>query len=540
MPVVASSHWKADVSQPIWQMTAGDALRRAAQLAEGRTALVEAVPNGMPSLAGAAATDRRWTYAELLADAETCARWLLTRFRPGDHICLWAPNVPEWVIVQYGAALAGMVLVTANPSLRDEELAHVLTRSRARGLIHATNFRGSDMAATAQRVADTSLIHVLLADVAEAIATDFGDEPLPTVPPLSPAQMQFTSGTTGRPKGALLRHQALVTNAAFVAARIGQAEDVVVTPMPLFHTAGSVLGVLGAVTTLSTLVLPVVFDPALMLRSIAAERATVTSGVPTMLSAMIEELAGADYNLSTLKVVYSGGAPVAPELLSRVERHFGCPLVSVYGQTELSPIVCATDIEDDVADRAATAGRPLPQVELRIVDAGSAATVLIGAEGEVQARGYQTMVEYFDQPDATAATILPDGWLRTGDLGTIDNRGFVRITGRLSDMIIRGGENIYPAEIEAALLRHHDIAEAAVFGVRDPHWGEMVAAAIRLQSGGPLPLADTLKQHCRELLSPQKTPTEWFIVENFPLTASGKIQKFALADMARSEQLKRL
>lgn len=530
--MLIESNYPADNALPVWNMTSGDVLRRAAALAPDRTALVEVVPDGMPSPSGAAATDRRWTYAELLADAEKCAHWLLTRFRPGEHVCLWAPNVPEWVIVQYGAALAGLVLVTANPALRAEELRHVLDRSGAAALIHTTAFRGTDMTAIAAEAAP-DIAKIPIGDVREALDRAWPPAPLCDVAPDEPAQMQFTSGTTGRPKGALLAHRGLVTNAAFVAERIGQREgDVFVTPMPLFHTAGSVLGVLGAATSLSTIVLPLLFEPAMMLRAIEREGATLTGGVPTMLVAMMAEHECADYDLSRLRLLYSGGAPVAPELLARVEATFGCRMMSVYGQTELSPIVCATGHNDTPEDRAGTAGRPLPQVEVRIADPGNGGVVPIGAEGEIQARGYQAMIGYFGQPAETARTLLPDGWLRTGDLGRMDPRGYVRVTGRLSDMIIRGGENIYPAEIEAALLRHPAVADAAVFGVPDPVWGETVAASVRLHDGIAGTVAQALKDHCRALLSPQKTPSAWYVASGFPLTASGKVQKYLLAEQA--------
>jgi fatty-acyl-CoA synthase/long-chain acyl-CoA synthetase len=530
--MLLNSLYPADNALPVWNMTSGDVLRRAAALAPNRTALVEVVPEGMPSPSGAASTDRRWTYAELLAEAETCAYWLLTRFRPGEHVCLWAPNVPEWVIVQYGAALAGLVLVTANPALRAEELRHVLDRSRAVALLHATAFRGTDMTAIATDAAP-GIARLPIDEVRAALDRGMPSTPLPPVAPGEPAQMQFTSGTTGRPKGALLAHRALVTNAAFVAERIGQREgDVFVTPMPLFHTAGSVLGVLGAAASLSTIVLPLLFDPALMLRAIEREGATLTGGVPTMLVAMMAERERVDYDLSRLRSLYSGGAPVAPELLARVEASFGCRMMSVYGQTELSPIVCATGHDDEPADRAHTAGRPLPQVEVRIADPGNGAVVPIGAEGEIQARGYQAMIGYFGQPEETARTLLPDGWLRTGDLGRMDKRGYVRVTGRLSDMIIRGGENIYPAEIEAALMRHPAVADAAVFGVPDPVWGETVAASVRLHDEAAGTAAQELKDHCRALLSPQKTPASWYAASGFPLTASGKVQKYLLSEQA--------
>ena len=235
---------------------------------------------------------------------------------------------------------------------------------------------------------------------------------------------------------------------------------------------------------------------------------------------------------TALRLLYSGGAPVAPELLARVEQRFGCRMMSVYGQTELSPIVCATGYDDTPDDRAGTAGRPLPQVEVRIVRPDTEEPLPLSEQGEIQARGYQTMIAYHDQEAETARTLLANGWLRTGDLGDMDARGYVRVTGRLSDMIIRGGENIYPAEIEAALLRHLSIAEAAVFGVPHPTWGETVAACLRFADGVALPTPDALKDHCRSLLSPQKTPADWFVVKDFPLTASGKVQKFRLSELA--------
>ncbi len=251
-----------------------------------------------------------------------------------------------------------------------------------------------------------------------------------------------------------------------------------------------------------------------------------------MLVALMAELERAPYDVSRLRLLYSGGSPVAPELIARVEARFGCRMMSVYGQTELSPIVCATDYDDTPADRAGTAGRPLPQVEVRIADPRTGAVTPIGVEGEIQARGYQCMIGYYGQPEETARTLLPDGWLRTGDLGRMDARGYIAITGRLSDMISRGGENVYPAEIEAALLRHPGVAEAAVFGMPDPVWGEIVAASVRLRDGHDGTSAQALKEHCRTLLSPQKTPAHWFAATGFPLTASGKVQKFLLSEQA--------
>ena len=535
-----TSYRERTTDAEVLDISTGDALRRAAAAAPDRTALIEVAPEGQASIVGAASTTRRWTYAELLEDAELCASWLLNRFEPGEHICLWAPNVPEWIILQYGAALAGMVLVTANPALRADELRHVLDRSQSVALFHVGAFRGSDMAATATEVESSVRDRIPMDDLLSRIRGEARTITLPAVAPESAAQVQFTSGTSGHPKGALLRHRSLVTNAAMVAHRIGQADDIVLTPMPLFHTAGSVLGVLGAAATTSTLIIPLMFDPALMLRTIEREKATVIAGVPTMMAALLDQCSKKNYDLSSVRVAYSGGAPVPIELCRQVEKTIGAALVSVYGQTELSPIVCATGPSDSELDKAETSGLPLPQVDVRIADPDTGEVVPVGAEGEVQARGYQTMIGYIGQPDATMRTFLDDGWSRTGDLGRMDERGYIRITGRLSDMIIRGGENIYPVEVENALATHPAISQAAVFGIPDDYWGEIVGAVIIARSGASVPAAEDLVAHVRSKLSPQKTPTAWFTAANLPLTASGKVQKYVLSKQATDEDLTRL
>ncbi|MAY85142.1 MAG: long-chain fatty acid--CoA ligase [Pseudooceanicola sp.] len=535
-----TSYWERTTDAEVQEISTGDALRRAVATAPERTALIEVAPENHPSIVGAESTSRRWSYAELLEDAELCAYWLLDRFKPGEHICLWAPNVPEWIILQYGAALAGLVLVTANPALRTEELRHVLDRSQSVALFHVGEFRGSDMSSTAAEVTSSIRERIPLDNFLTRIRAETLRKTLPSVAPDSAAQVQFTSGTSGHPKGALLRHRSLVTNGAMVAHRIGQDSDVVLTPMPLFHTAGSVLGVLGAAATTSTLIIPLLFDPDLMLRTIEQEKATVIAGVPTMMAALLDQCTKKDYDLSSVRVAYSGGAPVPIDLCRRVEKAIGAALVSVYGQTELSPIVCATGPSDSELDKAETSGLPLPQVDVRIADPDTGQVVAIGVEGEVQARGYQTMIGYIGQPDDTARTLLDDGWSRTGDLGRMDERGYVRITGRLSDMIIRGGENIYPVEVENALTTHPAISQAAVFGIPDDYWGEIVAAVIIPHSGISTPAVEELLAHVRSKLSPQKSPSAWFTATSLPLTASGKIQKYVLTHQATDGTLIRL
>ncbi|ULX50864.1 long-chain fatty acid--CoA ligase [Cupriavidus taiwanensis] len=532
----ALSYIAPDTSVPILDMTTGDALGAAAMRHPHRTALVEVTVPGQQSLTGASGTARRWSYAELMRDAERCARWLLTRFEPGERVCLWAPNVPEWVILQYGAALAGLVLVTANPGLRAAELRYVLTQSQASGLLYTAEFRGTDMSAIAAEVADCVRERFCLSDWQGEVLTCRSEAELPTVLPTDPAQIQYTSGTTGQPKGALLHHRGLVTNAAYVAARAGMNGSILMSPMPLFHTAGAVLSSLGAITTGSTYVLPLMFEPALVLAAIERERCDFLFGVPTMLIAMLEHPGRGEVDLGSLKVASSGGAPVPPELLRRIEREFGCDLITVYGQTEASPIICQSSPADSQDDKANTAGYPLPQVEVRIVDPAGSGMVATGQEGEIQARGYQCMLGYFNMPEATSAAFSADGWLRTGDLGTMDERGYLRVTGRLKDMIIRGGENIYPAEVEARLIEHPAVAMAAVFGLPDEKWGEVVAVAIRFREGG-IPEQDALRQFLRLQLASHKVPTRWFRCSEFPMTGSGKVQKFRLRELAQAGSL---
>jgi len=534
------AYWPLDPSSPVMEMTAGDALRRAAEQTPDRTALVEVAPEGAPSTTGAASTQRRWTYRELLGDATKCAHWLLQRHRPGDRICIWAPNVPEWVVLQYGAALAGLVLVTANPALRAGELAYVIEQSQSSSLFYTESFRGTDMSAIAREVSkQTGALHSLTGWLAKVRETSEG-APLPDVGPDEPAQIQYTSGTTGKPKGALLSHKSLVTNASLVAGRAGTNKSTVLSPMPLFHTAGAVLSCLGSIVTSSTYVLPLLFDPELMMKTIMTERCDVFFGVPTMQIALLGHPKRAEYDLSSLRVSISGGASVPRELLKRIEAGFGCDMLAVYGQTEASPIICQTSPSDSIDDKALTAGRPLPQVEVRIADPVSGETVAVGVEGEIQARGYQTMLGYYNMEAATCSTLTEDKWLRTGDLGTMDERGYLKVTGRLKDMIIRGGENIYPAELEARLLEHPRVANVSVFGAPDAHWGEVVCAAIQFREEQDRPTGEELKAHCRQALAPGKVPTRWFSCDAFPMTGSGKIQKFRLQEFLKDGQLTEL
>jgi fatty-acyl-CoA synthase len=524
MSALAASHWVPDGSGPplLEGVTVGDRLREIAAEVPDRVALVE----GLPSPGR-----RQWTYAELLIDAKRCAYWLLQHFAPGEHVAVWAHNLPEWVIVEYGAALAGLTLVTVNPSLQPEEVKYIVGQSQSVGLLLVPEVRGNPLIVHIEAIrADLSeLRHVFRLDQLDQLTAGVHEVTLPTVDANDAAQIQYTSGTTGFPKGVMLRHGAIVNNARLWVDRVGIPDGVgMLVPMPLFHTAGCVLGVLGALDRRAKLVLMPLFDPGLYLELIELERLWWAGGVPTMLIAAMEHPDASRRNLSSWKSAVAGGTQVPEALVRRVEEALGVDFTITYGQTECSPILTNTFPSDSAADKGRTVGKPLPHTEIRIVDPVSLETVPIGSSGELWARGYFTMLGYFNMPEATANTVTSDGWIRTGDLAVMDERGYCRIVGRCKDMIIRGGENLFPAEIEEILYRHPAVAEAAVVGLPDDHWGEVVGAFIR--SHGPVPTITELRSHMRAHISPQKTPTKWYSVEDFPLTGSGKIQKFAIRE----------
>jgi fatty-acyl-CoA synthase len=306
--------------------------------------------------------------------------------------------------------------------------------------------------------------------------------------------------------------------------------------MPLFHTAGCAMGVLGAMQSLAVHVPVLAFDPALVLELFEAERAAAFAGVPTMLIAMLEHPDFERRDLSSLRIAVSGGAPVPAELVRRIEQRVGVRFSIVFGTTECSPLLTQVRLDDSAQDRAETLGTPLPQTEIQIADIAGGGPVPVGQAGELCARGYMVMRGYHDAPEATVAAIDAEGWYHTGDLASIDSRGYLRIEGRIKDMIIRGGENIYPREIEEILFAHPTVAEAAVVGIPDPTWGEVVAAFVRPAPGQPAPTAEELRAYCREHLAPYKTPAHWVFLDAFPMTASGKIQKYKLLESFTKQQ----
>jgi fatty-acyl-CoA synthase len=521
-----TAHFPAQNDDRVLETTVGGVLRARAAATPDVEALVEAgVASGEPR--------RRWTYETLLADAERLARALLSRYSPGERVVVWAPNIPEWVVLEYAAALAGLTLVTANPAYRPRELQFVVEQSRAAGLFIVCEHRGNPMAAVAAQVArDVPALRevVDLEDAESLFAGAVATLSLPDVQPGDPVQIQYTSGTTGFPKGAVLHHRGVTNNARFHFARMGaRADDVMLNFMPLFHTAGCGLATLGAVQFGCTMILARQFDPERILDVIETHRVALTLGVPTMLVALLEAQAARPRDLSSVRLIGSGGSMVPPELIRRVRATFGSEFQTVYGQTECSPLITQTSREDCEEDACETVGQAMPQTEVSVRDPHTKDFLPAGVVGEICARGYCVMLEYNDNAVATSAAIDADGWLHTGDLGVMDARGYLKITGRVKEMIIRGGENLFPAEIENVLLEHPDVAEVAVVGAPDARWGEIVLCFLRLAPAARLDRT-ALIAHCRAHISPQKTPAHWIEVAEWPLTGSGKIQKFVLRD----------
>jgi len=520
------SHVAGPITPAVREMTFGDLLRAAAEVAPERLALISGVPD--PALR------RQWTYAELYREAERTARALLTRFKPGERIAVWAQNIPEWVMLEFGAGMAGMVLVTVNPAFRANEVQYVLKQSRAAGCFVVDSFRGNPMLETVRTVRANcpELREIICFDDWSAFVSAGDDTSikLPAVNPGDPVMIQYTSGTTGFPKGALLTHRGLLNNGADTAERMGlDPGDVFVTTMPLFHTGGCVCCVIGAVSKAATQVLVEAFDPATVLEMFGTYRGNAMVGVPTMLIAMLEHPTFPTTDLSAIKAICSGGSTVPAPLVRRFEEQLGAPFNIVFGQTECSPVAAQTRTTDTIEDKAGTIGLPLPNMETKIIDPNSGETVPVGTIGEFCTRGYHVMLGYFEMPEATAAAIDADGWLHTGDLCAMDARGYCTVEGRLKDMIIRGGENIYPRELEELLFKHPAVGEVAVIGIPHERWGEEVAAFIRPAPGATID-KEELVAYMRAALAPHKTPKHWFVVDTFPLTGSGKIQKFKLRE----------
>jgi acyl-CoA synthetase (AMP-forming)/AMP-acid ligase II len=488
----------------------------------------------------------RWSYAELAARARRVGRALIAAgIEPGDRFGIWATNIPEWLELQFGAAYAGAVVVPMNPLYRTSEVEFVLRKSGAAACFVLPENRGASLWEMA-REATAEIEGVRLVPLGEgrdgapsweewlatgdAVGEDRLEHRRQAVRATDTSQIQFTSGTTGFPKGAELSHGGIVNDARLFAHRAtlrqnGRHSN----PMPYFHCGGCVMSTLGAVATGSAQLPAVTFKADRITRTIEEEGCTSVSVVPTMMIALEEQVARDGRDLSSLEVVVTGGSPVPPEVMNRWIERYGVGINNTYGMTECSPVVCATLPGDPVDLQTTTVGPPLPHIEVEIVAPGSTEPLPLGAEGELRSRSAMVMKGYWDNPEETAAAIDPDGFMRSGDLARIDANGYVSITGRAKEMIIRGGENIFPAEIENAVRALDQVADVAVIGVPDERYGECCCAYVRLAEGASLEL-DELRELLTGQVARYKIPGHLRTIDELPLTPSGKVQKFVLKE----------
>ena len=490
-------------------------------------------------------TGRRWTYDQFAHDVEVVAKGLLALgVTSGDRVGIWAPNCPEWALVQYGAARLGAVLVTINPAYRSHEMAFVLRQAGIRTLIAVPEFKGSSYAAMidASRADCPDLVDVIFigeaswdalmtlgraADVAPLLAIEA------TLGADDPINIQYTSGTTGFPKGATLTHHNILNNGFFVGELCSYTEvDRVCIPVPFYHCFGMVMGNLGCTSHGAAMIIPSrSFDPRAALAAVSAERCTSLYGVPTMFIAELNHPDFATFDLTSLRTGIMAGSPCPVEVMMQVIDKMGMTEVSIcYGMTETSPVSTQTRKDDSLERRVATVGRVGPHVEVKVVDPTTGGTVARGVAGELCTRGYSIMLGYWAQPDKTAEAIDSARWMHTGDIAVMDDDGYLAITGRIKDMIIRGGENVYPREIEEFLYTHPDVVDAQVIGVPDAKYGEEVMAWIKLRPNADPMTAASLKEFCSGKLAHYKIPRYVHLVEEFPMTVTGKVRKIEMRE----------
>ncbi len=518
-------------SRPLLELTIGDLLHRTAERYPERLAVASRHQG------------RRFTWAELSAEADRVARglWALG-IRRGDRVGLWSTNCIEWLMLHMGCARAGAALVNVNPAYRSHELQYTLTRSRMKALFLWSRDKRADYREILERARNgltLELEHVVYLDSPEWEALLEAEGRLPKrVDAGDVANIQYTSGTTGLPKGVMLTHHNIVNNGQFLAQGFHYTEqDVICLPVPLFHCFGCVIGTMTSVNTGAGIVLPNwTFDARATLQAVHEERATSVYGVPAMYVAELGLPEFASYDLTSLRTGMMSGAPCPVELMKRVLHEMHCrDLVIAYGQTETSPVVTMSDASDTIEIRVATVGRAMPQTEIRMVDTVTGETVPVGVQGEIVTRGYANMLGYDAEPEATAKTIDGEGWLHTGDLGILHADGCVHLTGRSRDVIIRGGENIYPREVEEFLYTHPKVGEAQVVGIPDARLGEIVVAWVRLRPGMEATEAE-IRGFCEGQIAYFKIPTYVRFVEDFPATLSGKIQKYKMREFEIAER----
>jgi fatty-acyl-CoA synthase len=493
--------------------------------------------------------DKRFTYTELNDAVDVVARGLLDLgIATGERVGMWSPNNYQWVLVQYATAKIGAILVNINPAYRTSEVAYALKQSGCRLLIAAPSFKTSDYAAMIAEVRPDlpELETVILLDSPEwdALLAAAERTPVERLREVSaslraddPINIQYTSGTTGFPKGATLSHKNILNNGYFTARGCGYTEDDrVCIPVPFYHCFGMVMGNLGSTTHGACMVIPEgAFDAEAVLQTVEAERCTSLYGVPTMFIAELAHPKFADFDLSSLRTGIMAGSPCPVEVMKQVISSMHMEEVTIcYGMTETSPVSTQTGADDTIDKRVGTVGQVHPHVEVKIVDPVSGETVERGAAGEFCTRGYSVMTGYWNDPERTAEAVDSDGWMHTGDLATMDDDGYLNIVGRIKDMIIRGGENVYPREVEEFLYTHPDIADVQVIGVPDAKFGEEIMAWVKRREGASL-TEDEVKAFCRGKIAHYKVPRYVKFADDFPMTVTGKIQKFKMRETAIAE-----
>ncbi|WP_063050675.1 AMP-binding protein [Nocardia arthritidis] len=492
-------------------------------------------------------TGRRWTYRALGTAVDALACGLAGRgIGKGDRVGIWAPNCAEWFVVQYATAKIGAILVNINPAYRTSELDYVLRQAGVRMLVAAERFKSSDYVAMIEQVRPNcpELAQVLVLGTPEwdALArTEIDADRLATLGAMlsadDPINIQYTSGTTGFPKGATLSHHNILNNGYFVGELCGYTEhDRICVPTPFYHCFGMVMGNLASTSHGAAVVIPAPsFDPKATLAAVEAERCTSLYGVPTMFIDMLAELDSATVELSTLRTGIMAGSPCPVEVMKRVIDRMGMREVCIcYGMTETSPVSTQTRRDDGIDRRTATVGRVGPHLEVKIVDPATGLTVPRGEPGELCTRGYSVMLGYWNDPVKTAEAIDAARWMHTGDIGVMDDEGYLAVTGRIKDMVIRGGENVYPREIEEFLYTHPDILDAQVIGVPDPKYGEELMAWVRMREGAPPLDAAAVREFATGKLAHFKIPRYVHVVEEFPMTVTGKVRKAEMREIARA------
>jgi fatty-acyl-CoA synthase len=513
---------------PILEETIGQNFERVVAMNPDREALVDA------------AGDRRWTYDELNAEVDVIARGLMSLgIEKGERVGIWAPNCAEWTIVQYATAKIGAILVNINPAYRTHELAYVLNQSSIRTLISATAFKTSDYRSMVEELRPDSeaLTDVLFLGTddwddlrrrAERVTDDELRARMAGLTNNDPINIQYTSGTTGFPKGATLSHRNILNNGFFVTELINLGPgDRLCIPVPFYHCFGMVMGNLGCTTHGATMVIPASgFDPGLTLATIEKERCTGVYGVPTMFIAMLGHPDFASRDLSSLRTGIMAGSVCPVEVMRRCINEMNMTEVAIaYGMTETSPVSCQTLIDDDLERRTASIGSAHPHVEIKIVNPDTGDVVDRGQPGEFCTRGYSVMLGYWRDEEKTREAIDADGWMHTGDLAVMREDGYCNVVGRIKDMVIRGGENIYPREIEEFLYTHPDIEDAHVIGVPDAKYGEEICAWIRMKQGRHPLDADDVRAFANGKLAHYKIPRYVHVVDEFPMTVTGKVRK---------------